>query len=133
MKTDRQMTRVGAYGIVMQDGQLLCNLKKGGPYVGLWDLPGGGIEFGETPEVACRRELMEECGMETQLKFLYHTSFTFSEFNFHQIGFIYEVLSWKIVDTNPEEENRWFTLNDLKKEEFTPFANEAIHFLKCSP
>lgn len=43
-----QISRYGAYGVLLQEGEILLTLKKSGPYLGLWDLPGGGIEFGET-------------------------------------------------------------------------------------
>ena len=46
------LSRFGAYGILLGDSAILLTRKKSGPYKGLWDLPGGGIEFGETPEEA---------------------------------------------------------------------------------
>ncbi|MGE5672489.1 MAG: NUDIX domain-containing protein, partial [Mycobacterium leprae] len=40
-------TRNGAYGVCIVDGRVLVIRKAKGPYKGLYDLPGGGIEFGE--------------------------------------------------------------------------------------
>ena len=51
--------RTGAYGIVIQNSRILLTLKKSGPYTGLWGLPGGGIEFGESLEETVTRELLE--------------------------------------------------------------------------
>jgi 8-oxo-dGTP pyrophosphatase MutT (NUDIX family) len=43
---------------------LLVVRQKRGPYAGKLDFPGGGIEFGESAELALRREFSEEVAME---------------------------------------------------------------------
>lgn len=48
-----------AGGVVLRKKRYLVIKRKG-----LWDLPKGKIEKGESPEHACVREIMEECGIE---------------------------------------------------------------------
>jgi ADP-ribose pyrophosphatase YjhB (NUDIX family) len=59
-----RLVRVAAYA-VCRDGErlLCCRLALGEPSPGSWTLPGGGIDFGERPEVAVVRELEEETGL----------------------------------------------------------------------
>lgn len=56
---------MGAYGIVHDaEGRIL--LVRAAPYLtvaGMWFLPGGGVEHGETPAEALRREVHEETGL----------------------------------------------------------------------
>ena len=35
---------------------------------GVWELPGGGIEYGETPQDSIKREIKEECGLEIEVQ-----------------------------------------------------------------
>jgi ADP-ribose pyrophosphatase YjhB (NUDIX family) len=49
--------------VVTRRGRVLLARRANPPYVGLWDLPGGFLEAGETPERALRRELREELGV----------------------------------------------------------------------
>jgi ADP-ribose pyrophosphatase YjhB (NUDIX family) len=49
---------------VVRDGRLLLVQRAKDPDKGLWGLPGGMIEEGETPEVAAVRELAEETGVD---------------------------------------------------------------------
>lgn len=53
-----QISRIGAYGILLKPSKILLSLKDSGPHKDLWELPGGKIEFGETPEGALRKELL---------------------------------------------------------------------------
>ncbi|SRR5258706_3648846 len=35
----------------------------------LWELPGGGIDFGEEPQKGLQREIKEECGLDVEVSF----------------------------------------------------------------
>jgi 8-oxo-dGTP diphosphatase len=55
---DKLRWRPSAYGIVLKDGKLLVS-----PQFHGYDLPGGGVELGETLEEALLREIREETGI----------------------------------------------------------------------
>ena len=50
----------GVYGVIRKDNQILVIRKARGGYTGLYDLPGGTPEEGETPEQTLAREIKEE-------------------------------------------------------------------------
>jgi ADP-ribose pyrophosphatase YjhB (NUDIX family) len=58
----QRVQRFGAYAVATDpDGRLLLSrIATGYPGAGLWHLPGGGTDHGETPEEALARELYEE-------------------------------------------------------------------------
>ncbi|MDO8963346.1 MAG: (deoxy)nucleoside triphosphate pyrophosphohydrolase [Coriobacteriia bacterium] len=57
------MRRVTAAVIVENGCLFLARRPAGDPLAGLWELPGGKIEVGETPQQCLERELDEELGM----------------------------------------------------------------------
>ena len=62
MMSDRVQLCVGA--VTLSAGRLLMVQRGNQPGRGLWSLPGGRVEFGETMAEACVRELHEETGIE---------------------------------------------------------------------
>lgn len=58
-----------AAGLVFRDGKLLITQRPaGGHLAGLWEFPGGKREPDESFEQALHRELMEELGIEIELR-----------------------------------------------------------------
>ena len=60
----KEYKQLGSYGLIIKNKKILLIKKFGGPYDGKLDLPGGTIEFCEKPDVALKRELLEEVGIE---------------------------------------------------------------------
>ena len=48
---------------VFIDDKLLMINRNGTPFMGMWNVVGGKVERGETPEQACVREVFEESGV----------------------------------------------------------------------
>lgn len=72
---DKMRFRPTAYAIVIHDGKML--LSKFAP-TGKYQLPGGGLEIGETCIDALERETFEECGIKIKVeKLLFYEDINF--------------------------------------------------------
>jgi 8-oxo-dGTP diphosphatase len=54
--------------VVYPDDRLVLIRRDHPPFEGMWALPGGFVDVGETVEHACVREVKEECGIEIEVK-----------------------------------------------------------------
>lgn len=59
--------RAGASAVLFRGEAVLLVERGGEPSEGLWSLPGGCIEAGETAEDAARREVREETGLDAHI------------------------------------------------------------------
>jgi len=135
--TGVERTRVAAYAVARDDDGrlLLCHIA---PSVGVgdvWTLPGGGLDFGEPPEVAVLRELTEETGYVGQLDGLIGVSDrVFRDVDgadrLHAIRILYRV---RIVGGELRDEPegstdtcRWFTRSETKGLRLGELARHAL-------
>lgn len=59
---------VGVGAVVHDAGRILLVRRKKEPSRGLWTFPGGAVELGEPIELAVRREVLEETGVEIEVE-----------------------------------------------------------------
>lgn len=57
-------TKIHVSVVLMHEGKVCLVLEQEGPNKGLWNLPGGHLEFGESPAQGARREMLEETGID---------------------------------------------------------------------
>ncbi|HTK06449.1 MAG TPA: NUDIX domain-containing protein [Ktedonobacteraceae bacterium] len=62
-----RLFRVGVYAVIFAGTKVLLALRRD---IAWWNLPGGGMEPGETVEEAMRREVREETGLEVEVESL---------------------------------------------------------------
>lgn len=63
---DRPLVAVGV--VVQRKGEVLIAKRGKQPSKGLWSIPGGAVELGETVEEAALREVREECGVDIRVE-----------------------------------------------------------------
>ena len=135
----KEMKHLGAYGFIINDNMVLLIKKFGGPYNGKLDLPGGTIEFGEKPEDALKRELMEEVGIKVIDYQLFDADSVFFDWRVkegvlvkvHHIGIFFKVLNYnneikKEVEVNDVNDDSlgadFFDISKLSKKELSAIA-----------
>ena len=129
----RKITRVGVYGVAKEGNKLLLVEQSHGPYAGRFDLPGGGMEFGETIPEALHREFIEEVGMDFAALQLIDNCTVLVEIpgekglsscSFYQMGLIYSVSGLHSLGPEHRAELKyaWIDVRMLKKENVSPFV-----------
>lgn len=133
-----QKQHIGVYGVFVRRGRILLTKKAFGPYKDRFDLPGGDIAHGESPDTALRRHVLHEAGLTvSQSAFeCFHSNVldVASEDgrqDYHHLAIIYriqEIDEEHELDTiNPSEERfMWRSIERLHEYHLSPHAWSEI-------
>ena len=118
--------RVGVGVFILRDGKFLMQQRQGSHGADTWSVPGGHIEYGETPEEAAIREVREETGCEiTNLRFAAVTNDIFANDHKHYVTW-WLTSDWRCGEpsiTEPDKckEQRWVDFDTLPQPLFLPW------------
>lgn len=125
---------VGVGAVIIDDDGKLLLAKRGknvSVHVGLWESPGGGVDFGETFADAAKREAKEELGVEVEtIAMLGLVEYIKPEDGKHIVGpaFVCKITSGtpKICEPDKCDEIGWFTIEEALKLPLSKFGKHDI-------
>ena len=125
---------VGVGAIIKKDDAVLLVKRKYEPGKGLWSIPGGLVELGETVQEAVKREVKEETGLEVEVVKLIDVVDNIIrdeqnriKFHYILIDFLVSIKGGKCEPTSDASEIKWFKSYELTNYSVT---NTAINLLK---
>jgi 8-oxo-dGTP diphosphatase len=128
MPAPQQFPKLGASACVWKDGKVLL-VQRAKPPLGLWSLPGGHVELGETSLAAAERELREESGVTADLtEFVGLYEIIMEKPQFHYAIACYGGM-WRAGEAQASSdalEARWVAPAELDSLNLAPNVQEAI-------
>ena len=129
-------TVVAAHALIKRGNRFLVTKRsKSNDYMlGVWDIPGGSLGFGEGIIMALKREVLEEAGLKIKPGKILFAYGYLSNCSRHQFQLVYECeyLSGDAT-LNPKEhsEYRWIKLAEMKNLKKIAFLKELYEEIKC--
>ncbi len=129
---------VGVGGVVIKDGAILLIKRRNPPGTGLWSIPGGLVELGESLKEAVKRELREECGVEVEPIEAIKVFDVIERDQKGEVRFHYVIVDYlcelreegQICPGGDVEEAMWVKLDEALKLRLTRGTRELIKGLK---
>ena len=116
--------RVAVGAVVMHEDKVLLVLRNQAPAKGMWAIPGGSVELGETMKRAAEREIMEETGLRIRAGEVIYAFDTIHTDPQGGVQYHYVILDLLAELLDPDQPLRpaddvrdaaWFSLVDLSK------------------
>ena len=118
--------------LIVKDNKIFAAKRAYGFLKGKWELPGGKIDTGETPEQAIVREIKEELATEIKVnKFVTNIVYEYPDFILDMDVFNCSVISGRLcLDKSVHLEEAFLSMDDFKPEDWCPADKEIIEIIK---
>lgn len=95
---------------------------------GYWELPGGAIDYGETPQQGLLREVKEECGLEIEIiKPIAANSYFIKDIQRIEITFLCKAVNPAEVKLSHEHSDyRWLKITEINTIKVTDYIKKII-------
>ena len=112
--------------ILHRDGAYFATQCGYGEFEGMWEFPGGKIEPGESPEVALKREIQEELGVDIIIEnLLCTTEYDYTSFHLTMHCYLCSVKSGDI-ELREHKSACWLRPEELGSVEWLPADKDVI-------
>jgi 8-oxo-dGTP diphosphatase len=133
---ERAQFGVGIDVLAFRDKKILLGKRKGGYGEGMWGLPGGNLEHGESMLAAAMRELAEETALQAN-NFLFSDvvndrAVTKEDRHYLHVSFTADAQDGEVELREPDRCAgwEWFSLDELPDPLFPPHARHIQDFLQ---
>ena len=112
--------------ILHRDGAYFATQRGYGEFEGMWEFPGGKIEPGESRDVALKREIQEELGVDIVIEDLICTTeYDYPSFHLTMHCYLCSIETGEI-ELREHKSARWLTAETLDSVEWLPADKEVI-------
>ena len=112
--------------VIYKDGAYFTTQRGYGEFEGMWEFPGGKIEPDESSEVALKREIQEELGVDIAIEnLLCTTEYDYPSFHLTMHCYLCSIASGEI-ELREHKSARWLRPEELGSVEWLPADKDVI-------
>ena len=112
--------------ILHRDGAYFATQRGYGEFEGMWEFPGGKIEPGESRDIALKREIQEELGVDIAIEnLLCTTEYDYPSFHLTMHCYLCSIASGEI-ELREHKSARWLRPEELGIVELLPADKDVI-------